>query len=126
MKKEREPIEAVLIKKEKHGGVETSEYGRPGHADYYRAQYMYCDGNRDKNYVCYCLGNPPQSICLVGGIHKSPMGEFAKRSTTKGKGFVAYRKDDSVSGRMVGLLFVPGVVAGLFMVALLVIKMLGM
>ncbi len=126
MKKEREPIEAVLIKKEKHGGVTGTFYGQPGHADYYKAQYMYCDGNRDRKYVCYCLGNPPQSIYLVGGIHKRPIGEFAGRSTTKSKGFVAYRASASISGRVVGFLLAPAVIPAAFMLVLFVLKSFGL
>lgn len=125
MKKEREPIEAVLFKKQLHSGSADSVYGQPGHADYYMAQYMYCDGNRDKKYTCFCLGVPPQSIYLEGGLRKRPLGEFGNRVTTNPRGFVAYRGSDAVSARMIGFLFVPGLVAALFMFVLFVMKLLG-
>lgn len=124
-KKEREPVEAVLVRKQRHEGSVATVYGQPGHADYFMAEYMYCDGNRDKKYSCYCIGNPPQSIYLEGGMRKRPVGEFASRSTTDPRGFTAYSDSDTVHRRMVGLLFVPGAVALASMAVLFLVRLLG-
>lgn len=124
-RKEREPVEAVLVRKQRHEGSMATVYGQPGHADYFMAEYMYCDGNRDRKYTCYCIGNPPQSIYLTSGMRKCPVGEFASRSTTDSRGFTAYSDGDTVHRRMVGLLFVPGVVAFAFIIILLLARLFG-
>jgi hypothetical protein len=85
------------------------------------AQYRY-DGN--KRYTCYCLGNPPKTIALTGNLRKTPVGEFADRSTRCKNGFIVYHEPDEVSLRTVGMMLVPVLVAVFFSMLLSLMKLI--